>query len=212
MRGPACVSAKFETGTVLRAIESVSTHAPSEVNPRYNPPAMTRRQMRVALGVVLVVGGGFLSVGPPELVLLNTSLVLRYPWIRGAGALAAMLGVLTGAGAIGSLGLRLLCGALAVAPLLVSLHLFRYRLEATDAGLVSRGVLGSTAIGWKEVQNVEKGTDLLLVSGPGDARIRVDTTDFEPEQRASLERTISRRVKETTGRVALPLPGAKIKP
>jgi PH (Pleckstrin Homology) domain-containing protein len=196
----------------LRDIESVSPYVPREVNPRYNPPAMTRRQMLVVLGVVLVVGGGFLSVGPPQLVLLNTSLVLQYPWIRGTGALVAMLGVLVGAGAIGSLGLRLLCGALAVAPLLVSLHLFRYRLEATDAGLVSRGVLGSTAIGWKEVQNVEKGTDLLLVSGPGDARIRVDTTDFEPEQRASLERTISRRVKETTGRVALPLPGAKIKP
>jgi hypothetical protein len=173
---------------------------------------MTRRRTFVALAVALVVGGGVLSVGPPELVLLNTSLRLQYPWIRGAGALAATAGVLLAAAAIRSLGPRLLCGALAVAPLLVSLHLFRYRLEATDAGLVSRGVLGSTAIGWKEVQNVERGTDLLLISGPGDARIRVDTTDFEPEQRASLERTISRRVKETTGRVALPVPAPKVKP
>jgi hypothetical protein len=173
---------------------------------------MTRRPILVVLGVVLVVGGGVLSVGPPQLVLLNTSLVLEYPWTRGAGALVATVGVILGSGAIGSVGLRLLCGALAVAPLLVSLHLFLYRLEATDTGLVSRGVLGSTAIGWREVQNVERGTDLLLIAGPGTARIRVDTTDFEPEQRASLERTISRRVKETTGRVALPLPGATIKP
>ena len=186
--------------------------APREVNPRYNPRAMTRRRILVVLGIVLVVGGGFLSVGPPQLVLLNTSLVLEYPWTRGTGALVAMVGVLLGSLAIGSLGLRLLCGALAVAPLLVSLHLFRYRLEATDAGLVSRGVLGSTAIGWKEVQSVEKKVDLLLIAGAGSALIRVDTTDFEPEQRASLERTISRRVKETTGRVALPVPGAQIKP
>lgn len=196
----------------MRAIESVSPYVPTEVNPRYNPRAMTRRQTLVALGVALVVGGGFLSVGPPDLVLLNASLRLQYPWIRGIGALLATVGVLLSAAAIRSLAPRLLCGALAVAPLLISLHLFRYRLEATDAGLVSRGVLGSTAIGWKEVQNVERGADLLLISGPGSARIRVDTTDFEPEQRASLERTISRRVKETTGRVALPVPAPKVKP
>jgi hypothetical protein len=143
-------------------------------------------------------------VGPPELVLLNTSLRMQYPWPRGAGALVVVAGLLVVAAALTTLALRLLCGVAAIGALLVSLHLFCFQLEATDAGLVSHGVLGSTAIGWKEVREVRQGADGILINGPGSASIAVDTADFEPQQRASLERTISRRVRETAGPVAAP--------
>jgi hypothetical protein len=99
-----------------------------------------------------------------------------------------------------TLALRLLGAVAAIAAFMVALHLFLYRLDATAAGLVSRDALGTTAIGWKEIRRVDRGSDLILVSGPGEARIRVDTTDFAPEQRASLERTIARHVGEAGGK------------
>jgi len=165
---------------------------------------MLQRRWLIAVGLALVGAGAFLSVGPPELVLLNASLRMQYPWPRGAGALVVMTGLLVLAGALTRLVLRLLCGVAAIGALLVSLHLLRYQLEATDAGLVSHGVLNDTAIAWKEIRKVEQGSDNLLITGPGEASITVDTTDFEPEQRASLERTISRRVRESAGRPVVP--------
>jgi hypothetical protein len=157
---------------------------------------MARRRLILGASVVLVVVGAFLSTGPPRLVLLNASLRLQYPWTRGCGALVAGAGALALAALFTKLALRLVGGVAAIAAFLVALHLFRYRLDATPAGLVSRGALGTTAIGWKEVRGVDRGPDLLVVSGPGGTRIRVDTTDFGPEQRASLERTIARRLDE----------------
>ena len=118
--------------------------------------------------------------------------------------LAYQAGLLVVAWAMTKLALRLLCGVLGVGAFLVALHLLCYRLEATDAGLVSQGVLGSTAIGWKDVREVRQGGDGILINGPGNTSIAVDTTDFEPEERASLERTISRRVRETAGPVVEP--------
>jgi hypothetical protein len=165
---------------------------------------MTPRRWRIVLGLVLVGAGAFCSVGPPELALLNTSLRLQYPWPRGGGALIVVAGLLVVAWAMTKLALRLLCGVLGVGAFLVALHLLCYRLEATDAGLVSQGVLGSTAIGWKDVREVRQGGDGILINGPGNTSIAVDTTDFEPEERASLERTISRRVRETAGPVVEP--------
>jgi hypothetical protein len=182
----------------------VSPLAPTEVNTSYNPPPMTPRRWLIVLGLALVGAGMFFSVGPPDLVLLNTSLRLQYPWSRGGGALVAVAGLLVFAGTMTKLAVRLLCGVLGIGALLVSLHLLRYQLEATDAGLVSRGVLDSTAIGWNEVRKVERIGDSILITGPGEASITVDTTDFEPEQRASLERAISRRVRETAGRPEAP--------
>jgi hypothetical protein len=158
---------------------------------------MTRRRWLIAAGAALIVAGGFLSVGAPRTVLLNESLRIEYPWIRGLAALAAAAGAAFVAAVLSALTFRLVAGVLSLAALLVSLHLFRYRLDATDAGLVSRGVLGTTAIAWKDVSNVDQGPDLTLVTS-ADESIRVDTTDFSPDQQATLERAIARHVREHT--------------
>jgi PH (Pleckstrin Homology) domain-containing protein len=161
---------------------------------------MTNRRILAGAGVASIVIGAFLSTGPPSLVLLNASLRLQYPWTRGCGALLAGGGALLLTAVFSRLAIRLICGVAAIAAFMVALHLLRYRLEATPAGLVSRDALGTTAIGWKEIRGVDRGSDLILVSGPGETRIRVDTTDFAPEQRASLERTIARHVGEAGGK------------
>jgi hypothetical protein len=71
-----------------------------------------------------------------------------------------------------------------------------YRLEAGPEALSSRGLLGLRVIPWREVDQVQTGPDTVAVAGRGGVRIQVRTSGFGPDQRASLERTIARRVRE----------------
>lgn len=82
--------------------------------------------------------------------------------------------------------------------LLLAGQTLSYRLEATADGLVSRGLLGTTRIAWREVSRVEQGPDVIVVWGAGDSQIRIGTSGFRPEQRASLDRTMTRRLREET--------------
>lgn len=161
---------------------------------------MTRSRALGALGAALLLMGGFFSTGAPRLTLLNTSLRIEFPTSLAAAALAAAAGSALLAWACPWRVGRLLCAALVAGALLGTLHLALYRLDATDAGIVSRGLLGSTAIAWRDVSRVSQGPDLVLIAGRESAEIKVDTTDFAPEQRASLERTIARRVRESAPR------------
>ena len=160
---------------------------------------MNRSRALGALGAALLLAGGFFSSGAPRLTLLNTSLRIEFPASLAAAALVAAVGGALLAWACPWRVGRLLCAALVIGALLGAAHLLRYRLEATDAGIVSRGLLGSTAIAWRDVSRVSQGPDLVFVAGRDSAQIKVDTTDFAPEQRASLERAIARRVRESAG-------------
>jgi hypothetical protein len=48
------------------------------------------------------------------------------------------------------------------------------------------------------VSRVEGGPSAITVVGADETRIEIDTTDFRPDQRASLERTIARRIKDSS--------------
>lgn len=157
------------------------------------------RAALVALSLGMIVTFGYLSGGPPRITLLNASLVVEYPWPRGAAAVACALGVALAGAVLTRRALRRLAFVLAMGPLLVGGHLLAYRLEASGAALASRGILGTTTIAWREVREVEQSSADLLVRGLGSARIRIDTTDFGPEQRATLERTVARHVRENGG-------------
>ncbi len=153
---------------------------------------------------MLTALGGWFSVGAPRLVLVNAGLQIEYPPVRGWSAMVAVVGLGLVVGALSRFVLRLIAGVATAGTLLVALHLLLYRLETTEAGLVSRGVLGTTAIAWRDIQALDRGGDLLLLTGKNDLQIRVDTTDFSPAQRASLQRTIARRVQESGGKLTLP--------
>jgi hypothetical protein len=147
-----------------------------------------------ALAAALVAGGAFLSYGPPRLVALNAALRVEYAWPRVLGAATVAAGglVLLAAGRrrwLWALSAVLFAGGLAA-----GLHLLRYRVEADDGGLSARALLGTSRLGWTEVERVETGPGLLVVTGRG-RTVRVDTTDFRPEQRAALERTVARRLR-----------------
>jgi len=93
--------------------------------------------------------------------------------------------------------LRLLAAALSIVLGLVGAGLLLYRLEALAEGLVERRLLGTVRLAWSEVTAVQTQPEALLVSGAA-TRVRIDTQQLSPDQRASLERTIARRVREAS--------------
>ena len=159
---------------------------------------MKIRGAALAAAVATVLGGVILAFGPLRAVWLNTGLRIDYPWPRGASALVAAGGALALAVLARSRVLRLLAGALSLALALGGAALLLYRLEALAEGLVERRLLGTARLPWSEVTAVQPEPEGLVVAGAA-RRIRIDTTQLSPDQRAGLERTIARRVREASG-------------
>jgi hypothetical protein len=158
---------------------------------------MTHRRVAVlALGAGLAVAGAVASRGAPRLTLVNTGIRVEYPrWPAAAGlAIAAGAAIASAAAPRRWLGVALGVAALLAAS--ATAGRLRYRLEAGPQTLAARGLLGETSVPWKDVSRVEDGPEILVVWGAGDTQIRITTTDYLPDQRATLERTIARRVAE----------------
>jgi hypothetical protein len=153
---------------------------------------MSRRRKIVA--AVLIAAGAIVSMGAPRLTLTNAGLSVEYPWFRGAGAIVAAVGAALLAVAVRRPWARVTAGALAALGLAVA------------AGFSSRGLGGRRAVAWPAVRRVDAGPGVVVIVGGDEARIEVDTTDFRPEQRASLERTIARRIKDSSSTPAAPTP------
>ena len=63
-------------------------------------------------------------------------------------------------------------------------------------GLSLRDLRGSRRLAWRDVTRVEPEAHSLSLQGRGGERVDIDTSGFAAEQRASLERTVARRVRE----------------
>ena len=158
---------------------------------------MTLRRAALAAALATLVGGLLVAWGPLRAVWLNAGLRIDYPWPRGASALVAAGGALGLAALTRPRALRFLAAALSIVLGLVGAGLLLYRLEALDEGLVERRLLGTVRLAWSDVTAVQTEPEALLVAGAA-TRVRIDTTQLSPDQRASLERTIARRVREAS--------------
>jgi hypothetical protein len=138
-----------------------------------------------------------LAFAPPEVLWLNAGPTIKYPWTAGAGALIGAI-VLAGLG-LQAKGTWQRAVALVLAGLLVvwSCELFVYRLNVTASGLAQRGLTGSSSIPWRGVTGVELEPRHIAVQGPKET-VRIPTHRISPEDRARLERTIARQVREAT--------------
>ena len=158
---------------------------------------MTRRLAALALaGLAALLLGVWGAAGAPRLTLSNTGLGIDYPILRTLALLAA-------AAAVAGLAFFLPRRALGVAALvavtglsILGLHRLAYRLEVGPVGLSVRDLRGSRRLAWREVTQVEPEAHSLLLRGRGGERVDIDTSGFTAEQRASLERTVARRVRE----------------
>jgi len=158
--------------------------------------------LRIALlvvGAAVFIAGAYASQGPPVLTLVNTGLAVHHPWRHPAGAALAAAGAVLLALASGRRWAQILFGALAVMSVVVGIHLIAYRVEAGQGGLASRGLSGRTRIPWPDVAGVDGDAVQVVVTGRDQRKIRIDTTDFRPDQRATLDRTIARRVRDSSG-------------
>jgi len=156
---------------------------------------MNLRRAGLAAALALLLAGLWLAFGPPRAVWLNTGLRIDYPWSRGAAALAAALGAAGLAVAATRRTLRFLAAAGAGVAAMAGAALLFYRLEALAEGLVERRLLGTTRLAWSEIASVSPQAEALIVTGRS-LEIRIDTGPLPPDLRASLERTIARRVRE----------------
>ena len=134
-------------------------------------------------------------MGAPRLTLLNTDVHVAYPWYRPGAALLAALAAAGAAAMVRRPWARALTAVFALAALLAAAHLLLYRVRAGADGLEARSLLGAERLAWSSVARVETAPGLLLVTGTDGRKVRVDTTDFRAEDRATLDRTIARRLK-----------------
>jgi hypothetical protein len=175
---------RYITGPVLPFRGKIGLMA----SPRWLAPLLA--------GVAILAGAG-LALRPARVTWLNSGLRIDYPWPRAAAALGAALGAALLATLLRRRLLRLLALTLAFLFLLFGARLLAYRVDAGDRGLTLRGLLGSTTLLWAEVARVETGERALVLTDRAEARLAVGTGDLAPDQRAGLERTIARRVRES---------------
>lgn len=90
--------------------------------------------------------------------------------------------------------------AAAFAALCLDRGLDRVRLDG--AGIARRGLFGTAALGWTEITRVDTGTARLLAWAGDERQVSVPLDRWTPEQRATLERAIARRVREATAPAA----------
>jgi hypothetical protein len=145
--------------------------------------------------LVLAVAAAAASMGAPRLTLLNTDVHVAYPWYRSGAALASAAAAAGAAALLRRFWARALACLFAVATVLAAAHLARYRVRAGDEGLEARTLLGATRLAWHAVARVDTAPGLLLLTGTDGRKLRVDTTDFRAEDRATLDRTIARRLR-----------------
>src|SRR5262245_8584859 len=150
----------------------------------------------LVLGLVLVVAVVFFAVGPPRFTLVNAGLRLDYPSARAVSAFVAAFGAGLGVVAAGRTWARVGSGVVALLLLLWGADLLVYRLEADGQSLSVRSFGRRAAIPWRDVQHVQAGPRLVVVTGGRDQQILVATDGFTSDQRATIERTIARRVAE----------------
>jgi hypothetical protein len=79
-----------------------------------------------------------------------------------------------------------------------ALQLGRYRVTIEGDGIGERWVFGSRTLAWKDVGRVESGTRRVVVWGRAEEQVRIDASAFAGEDRARLDRTLSRRIRESS--------------
>jgi hypothetical protein len=150
----------------------------------------------VILALVLCGSGLAFAFSFERLSVSNTSLVLRYPTSAGLGLLSTGAGLLVGGAAFRRTLARVPLVGLGAIVLLVGADRMLFRLEAGPQSLTEDGLLGRTTIPWSEVRRVEPGSSVVVLWGRGDTQIRVVTDWLSPDDRAVIDRTIARHVRE----------------
>ncbi len=166
-------------------------------------PDRAARHVAARVAVALAAGTAMLTVSATPLVtLLNDAIEVRWRFGYALAAFSAAVGWLVVALPHGARPLRLLAGMLALAAASTGTDRALFRARVDDAGLSSRGLFGTTSLAWRDVTRVESGSARLIVSGRDERQVRVPVDGWREDQRAALERSIARRVREAAAAAA----------
>ncbi len=156
---------------------------------------MKPRTLALLLCTAVVAAGLYLSLGPPRMLWLNTGLRIAYAWTRGAGALAAAAGAAGLAAALRPRAGRVVAGVVAVLLAAFAAERFAYRADVVEDAIAVRTLAGASRLPWTDVTHVESILGAMTVITAGKT-LSVPTSSLSAEQRAALERTVARRVRE----------------
>jgi len=155
---------------------------------------------RLILAASLLLSGLCLlaSRGPLRLTWTNHGVEAAFPWHTLALAAGAALGVVPALVLVSRPAGRLILGlaVLGLAARAGDRALYRLHVEAT--GLRQRTLLGSSALDWSQVSQVAGSVQAILVRDKAGAVIEIPAPPLRPEDRATLERTLSRRIRESS--------------
>jgi hypothetical protein len=158
---------------------------------------VSRRVATVAAAVVAAAGAVLVFLASPRLTVLNEGFRLEYGWMAVAGAAVAAVGAIGLAAVVRPTPARAACALLAVVAVVLGVQRGAWQVGADRTSISARTLTDTSRIAWTEVRQVHSDPEALQVNGFGDTRIRIGISGLRPHDRATLERTISRRVQET---------------
>ena len=147
--------------------------------------------------VAVLAAAAWLIRTPMRITLENTTLRIDDPWTRAASLALAGVGLAALAGALPARrSMRGLLAASAAVTLGAAAAAASTWVEARPDVLTGRRWFLLTTIPWNEVSRVDSWRDAVVVWSASGARIVIDARRLEAQQRAVLERTIARHVRE----------------
>lgn len=161
--------------------------------------AVTKHRLLLALGGATLVAGAALAFGSPRVVWLNTGPRMEYAPAVGIAAGAAAMGASLVAAAATQSTLRLASGLLGVFLLVLAAQRLLHRLDVVQDGVHVRGLFGSRSLPWSAVAHVDARPEVLMLVDEKGGAVEIGTASLTADQRASLERTVARRVREAAG-------------
>ena len=160
---------------------------------------MTRaRAAAAACALACAAAGASLAGAPMRITLANAALRIDDPWMQPLALVLAALAALAVAAALPPRRLhRGLLAACAAVLLLAAANAATASLEAGPEALAVRRWFVRTAIPWSDVSRVDARHDGVTVWAASGGAADFDATRLSGEQRAMLDRTLARRVRET---------------
>jgi hypothetical protein len=158
---------------------------------------VNRRLATIAAALLAAAGFALVVLTAPRLTVLNDGFRLDYGWAVLVGAALAAVGAVGLATILQPVGARAGGALLAVAAVVLGVQRGAWQVGADRSALSARSLTETSRIAWPEVRQVHSDTEALQVTGFGDAAIRLRISSLRPHDRATLERTISRRVQES---------------
>jgi hypothetical protein len=161
--------------------------------------APVKYRSAVIAGALLVAAVAvYFSLGPPRVLWLNAGLTLAYDWTKGVSALVAAALVATVAFLAPLRAARVAALVAACGLMVFGVGRLLYRVDVVADAIAVRNVLGTTRIPWKVVTRIDAVPGHLTAVTEG-AAIRIGTASLSADERAALERTVSRRLREAEG-------------